>query len=75
MIVTDDDSKFKNEFKKACKILKIRHYTASKSRHETILVKRFNIFFNAGLKVFNNDRKSTRVFFESANMLVYKWNS
>ena len=71
MIVTDDDSKFKGEFKEACKILKIRHDTAAKSRHETILVERFNRFLNAGLKVISNDRESNRVFLEGANILVY----
>ena len=42
LIITDDDSKLKGEFKEACKLLKINHHQAAKGRHETILVERFN---------------------------------
>jgi hypothetical protein len=37
---------------------------------------RFNRYLNAGLRVFNNDRESNRVFVEGAHiMLIYAWNS
>jgi hypothetical protein len=39
------------------------------------MVERFNRFLNSSLLVFNNDRKSNRVFLEGAMMCTYAWNS
>ncbi len=43
--------------------------------HNTMLVKRFNKFLNAGMRVFNNNRDTNKVFVEGAETLTYAWNS
>jgi hypothetical protein len=75
MIVTDEDSKFKGEFKKAFKVLDIQHHLCAKGNHNAILVERFNRYLNAGLRVYDNDRGTNRVFVEGAELLAYAWNS
>jgi hypothetical protein len=75
MIITDPDSKLKGEFKTAFKTLKIDHHLSSKGNHNAVAVERFNRFLNAGLRVFNNDRDSNRVFVEGSETLTYAWNS
>jgi HKD family nuclease len=74
-VITDPDSKFKGEFKEAFETLKIHHHLSARGHHDAILVERFNRFLNAGLRVFNNDRETNRVFVEGAYTLTYAWNS
>jgi hypothetical protein len=74
-IITDPDAKFKGQFKECCSILKIKHHLSARGHHDAILVERFNKFLNAGLRVFNNDRDTNRVFVEGAQTLTYAWNS
>jgi hypothetical protein len=74
-VVTDPDSKFKGEFKKAFATLGIYHHMDARGKHNGIIVERFNRFLNSGLRVFNNDRASNRVFIEGAQTLLYWWNS
>jgi hypothetical protein len=75
MIITDADSKFKGEFAGMVKLLKVRHHPVARGHHDAIFVERFNRFLNAGLRVFNNDRGTNRVFIEGALTLCYAWNS
>jgi hypothetical protein len=75
MVITDPDSKFKGEFREAFKTLKIQHHMSSRGNHNAVAVERFNRFLNAGLRVFNNDRDSNRVFVEGSETLAYAWNS
>jgi hypothetical protein len=74
-VVTDPDSKFKGQFKEEFLTLRIYHHLSARGHHDAILVKRFNRFLNAGLRVFNNDRETNRVFAEGAQTLTYTWNS
>jgi hypothetical protein len=74
-VVTDPDSKFKGEFKKAFSTLVIHHHMGARGNHNGIIVECFNHFLNSGLRVFNNDRASNRVFIEGAQTLSYSWNS
>jgi hypothetical protein len=46
----------------------------ARGNHNGIIVERFNCFLNSGLRVFNNDRVSNRVFIEGAQTLSYSWN-
>ena len=75
LIITDADSKFKGEFKDMAELLKLKHHTVAKGNHNAIFVERFNRFLNSGLRVFNNDRGTNRVFVEGALTLCYAWNS
>jgi hypothetical protein len=73
--ITDPDSKFKGQFKEAFATLKIHHHLSARGHHDAILVERFNRFLNAGLRVFNNDRESNRVFVKGAQTLTNACNS
>jgi hypothetical protein len=75
LVITDPDSKFKGNFKEAFATLKIQHYLSARGNHNAILVERFNRYLNSGLRVFNNDRETNRVFIEGAQTLTYAWNS
>jgi hypothetical protein len=75
LVITDPDSKFKGNFKEAFLILKIQHHLSTRGNHNAILVERFNRYLNSGLRVFNNDRDTNRVFLEGAQTLTYAWNS
>jgi hypothetical protein len=75
LVITDPDSKFKGIFKEAFSILKIQHHLSARRNHNAILVERFNRYWNSGLRVFNNDRDTNRVFLEGAQTLTYAWNS
>jgi hypothetical protein len=75
LIITDPDSKFKGEFKEMTKLLKLKHHLVARGNHNAIFVERFNRFLNSGLRVFNNDRGTNRVFVEGAMTLCYAWNS
>eukprot|EP00978_Attheya_sp_CCMP212_P005354 scaffold11988_cov59-Attheya_sp.AAC.1 len=57
------------------KLLRVRHHPVARDHHDAIFVERFNRFLNAGLRVFNNDRGTNRVFIEGALTLCYAWNS
>jgi hypothetical protein len=74
-VITDPDSKFKGQFKEAFQTMDIHHHLSARGHHDAILVERFNRFLNAGLRVFNNDRETNRVFVEGAQTLMYAWNS
>jgi hypothetical protein len=74
-VITNPDSKFKGQFKEAFLVLKIHHHLSARGHHDAILAERFNQFLNAGLRVFNNDRETNRVFLEGAQTLTYAWNS
>jgi hypothetical protein len=75
LMIIDADSKFKGEFVKAAELLKIKLHPVARGNHDAILVERFNRFLNSSLLMFNNDRKSNRVFLEGAMMCTYAWNS
>jgi hypothetical protein len=75
VVITDPDSKFKGNFKEAFATLKIQHHLSARGNHNAILVERFNRYLNAGLRVFNNDRATNRVFLEGTQTLTYAWNS
>jgi hypothetical protein len=75
LLVIDVDSKFKGEYIKAAELLKIKLHPVARGNHDAIMVERFNRFLNSSLLVFNNDRKSNRVFLEGAMMCCYAWNS
>jgi hypothetical protein len=75
LVITDPDSKFKGNFKEAFATLKMQHYLSARGNHNAILVERFNRYLNSGLRVFNNDRETNRVFLEGAQTLTYAWNS
>ena len=75
LIVTDPDSKFKKEFKEMCSLLQIPHHMSAKGNHNAIIVERFNKFLNSGMRIFNSERNSNRVFVEAAETLCYSWNS
>jgi hypothetical protein len=75
MLVINADSKFKGEFIKAAKLLKIKRHPVAQGTHNTSIVKRFNRFLNLLILVFNNDRKSNHVFLEGIMMCCYIWNS
>ncbi len=75
IIVTDADSKFGKEFDDMCNILKVKHITAARGHHDTIIVERFNRFLNSALIIFCSDRDSMRVFIEGALTAMYAWNS
>ncbi len=75
LLVIAADSKFKGEFLKASELLKIKLHPVARGNHDAIMVERFNRFLNSSLIVFNNDRKSNRVFLEGAMMCCYAWNS
>jgi hypothetical protein len=66
MVITDPDSKFKGEFKATFDLLGIQHHLSARGNHNAILVERFNKFLNSGLRVFDNDRGTNRVFLEGA---------
>eukprot|EP00978_Attheya_sp_CCMP212_P032630 scaffold128342_cov35-Attheya_sp.AAC.1 len=57
------------------KLLKLKHHLVARGNHNAIFVERFNRFLNFGLRVFNNDRGTNRVFVEGAMTLCYTWNS
>eukprot|EP00978_Attheya_sp_CCMP212_P042462 scaffold259032_cov47-Attheya_sp.AAC.1 len=57
------------------KLLKLKHHLVARGNHNAIFVELFNIFLNSGLRVFNNDRDTNRVFVEGAMTLCYAWNS
>jgi hypothetical protein len=75
LMIIDTDSKFKGEFVKAAELLKIKLHPVTRGNHDAIMVERFNRFLNSSLLVFNNNRKSNRVFLEGAMMCTYAWNS
>jgi hypothetical protein len=75
LMIINADSKFKGEFVKAAELLKIKLHPVARGNHDAIMVERFNRFLNSSLLVFNNDRKSNRVFLEGAMMCTYAWNS
>ena len=75
LLVIDADSKFTDEFINAAELLKIKLHPVARGNHDAIMVERFNRFLNSSLLVFNNDRKSNRVFLEGAMMCCYAWNS
>jgi hypothetical protein len=73
-VITDPDSKFKAVFKDTMQLLKVDHHVTAGGNHNAMLVERFNKFLNAGLRVFNNDRDTNKVFVEGAETLTYAWN-
>jgi hypothetical protein len=75
LVITDPDSKFKGNFKQAFETLKIQHHSSARGNHIAILVERFNCYLNSGLRVFNNDRGTNRVFLEGSHTLTYAWSS
>jgi hypothetical protein len=75
MVIINQDLTFKGEFKAAFTLLKIKHHISARGNHNAIFVKCFNRYMNAGLRVFNNDRDTNRVFVEGAETLTYAWNS
>ncbi len=75
MLVIDADSKFKGEFVKSAELLKIKLHKVARGNHDAIMVERFNRFLNSSMLVFNNDRRSNRVFLEGAMMCCYAWNA
>ena len=75
LIVTDPDSKFRGEFKAMCELLQIPHHLSAKGNHNAIIVERFNKFLNSGMRIFNTERGTNRVFLEAAETLCYAWNS
>jgi hypothetical protein len=74
-VITDPDSKFKGNFKEAFETLKIHHHMSARGNHNAILVERFNRYLNSGLRDFNGDHETNRVFLEGSQMLTYAWNS
>jgi hypothetical protein len=75
MVITDPNSKFKGAFKATFALLGIQHHLSARGNHNAILVEGFNKFLNSGLRVFDNDRDTNRVFLEGAETLTYAWNS
>jgi hypothetical protein len=75
LLVVDADSKFKGEFIKSAELLKIQLHQVARNNHDAIMVERFNRFLNSSMLVFNNDRRSNRVFLEGAMMCCYAWNA
>ena len=69
--VVDADSKFRSIFEHVMLRLKINLHVASGGNHDAIIVERFNAFLNKGLKIFCNERDTTRVFVEGAQLLAY----
>jgi hypothetical protein len=75
MVITDPDSKFKGEFKATFEMLGTQHHLSARGNHNATLVERFNKFLNSGLRVFDDDRGTNRVFLEGAETLTHAWNS
>ena len=75
LIVMDPDSKFKKEFKEMCSLLQITPHISAKGNHNATIVERFNKFLNSGMRVFNSERGSNRVFIKAVETLYYSWNS
>ena len=74
-VVVDADSKFKAAFKATMEMLQLNVHWASGNNHDSILVERFNLFLNKGLKILCTERSTTRSFVEAAQLLTYAWNS
>jgi hypothetical protein len=74
-VITDPDSKSKGNFKETFETLKVHHHMSARGNHNVILVERFNRYLNSGLRVFNGDHETNRVFLEGSQMLTYAWNS
>jgi hypothetical protein len=66
LIITNPDSKCNGEFKEMTKLLKLEHHLVARGNHNAVFVERFNRFLNSGLRVFNNDRGTNRVFVEGS---------
>ena len=56
-------------------ILKTNLYIVSGGNHDEIMVEKFNVFLNKGLKIFWNEHNIAHVFVEGAQLLAYAWNS
>jgi hypothetical protein len=74
-VITDPDSKCKEELEKVFTTLNINHHMTARGNHNAVLVERFNQFLNSGLRVFDNDRKLNRVFIDGAQTLTYSQSS
>jgi hypothetical protein len=68
LMIIDADYKFKGELIKASELLTMKLHPVARGNHDAIKVERFNHFLNSSLLVFNNDRKSNRVFLEGVMM-------
>ena len=74
-VIVDADPKFKAVFQETMRMLQVNFHMASGNNHDSILVERFNLFLNKGLKILCTERSTTRSFIEAAQLLTYAWNS
>ena len=74
-VVVDADSKFRGMFKKTMQMLHLNVHWTSGNNHDSILVERFNLYLNKGLKILCTERSTTRSYVEAAQLLTYAWNS
>ena len=74
-VVVDADSKFRGIFKETMQMLHLNVHWASGNNHDSILVERFNLYLNKGLKILCTERSTTRSYVEAAQLLTYAWNS
>ena len=74
-MIVDADSKFKSTFSEVISLLNLNKYELSKGNHQAMLVERFNRYLNKAMKIFTNERNSTRTYVEGALLAAYAWNS
>ena len=74
-VIVDVDSKFKATFAEVVSLLNLNKNELSKDNHQAMLVERFNRYLNKVMKIFTNERNSTRTYVEGALLAAYAWNS
>ena len=74
-VIVDADSKFKATFAEVISLLNLNKHDLSKGNHQAMLVERFNRYLNKVMKIFTNERNSTRTYVEGALLAAYAWNS
>jgi hypothetical protein len=74
-IVLDKDSKFFGVFKESLDLLKINTHVISGDNHNAMIVERLCRYFNKGLCIMTNERRTVCVALESLLLLLYASNS
>ena len=75
VVVIDDGSPFKKEFKEMCTILRIKYWVLARGNHKGLGVERFHRFVNKVETIDGNDRGSHDGFIRTAKTAQYAWNS
>ena len=75
VVVVDADSKFLNDFKTMCDVLKITFWPLSRGNHKGNSVERYHRFLNKTQTIVGQDRGTHHTFLQNMKTSQYAWNS